>query len=167
MAGPSPIGSHTLTMLTAPITGAETPSPDVGDVSPRWLGDMGGDDADRTVLRRILGDGFDAHARPVARVLAERPGLRQHGAATALALGLIAVRAFCAAEREAVNRQLRGLDEESEDLRAFARCAAAGAGRGAPAHPFRVWRARRLPGRRPTCRTRLHPRPAVPSGRHR
>ncbi|MEV4352519.1 hypothetical protein AB0J83_49340, partial [Actinoplanes sp. NPDC049596] len=87
---------------------------------PLWLpaADAAGDDpgARRTALRRVLGGRYDAHARVVAKALAEQPGLR----AVALAggdvtTGLIALRAYLDSERDALNAGLRGESEEDPE----------------------------------------------------
>ncbi|TCB95436.1 hypothetical protein E0H26_19785 [Micromonospora zingiberis] len=112
-----------------PPTPSADPAPPPPGPEPRWLT---GDDptvVDRTALRQALGSRYDAHARVVARTLAQAPGLRaMAGAAGDLAAGLVAVRAYCEDEREVLNEFLRGGGPESEAdrLRVVARSAAYG-----------------------------------------
>ena len=64
---------------------------------------------DRTALRRILAGRYDSYTQVVTRTLAEEPGLRVAAvSAPDLPVGLVAVRAYCAGERERVNAALRG-----------------------------------------------------------
>ncbi|WP_343450481.1 hypothetical protein [Micromonospora oryzae] len=63
---------------------------------------------DRAALRRILAGRYDSHTQVVTRTLAEEPGLRVAATgAPDLPAGLVAVRAYCAGERETVNAALR------------------------------------------------------------
>ncbi|WP_030487838.1 hypothetical protein [Micromonospora chokoriensis] len=91
----------------------ETPS----GPPPRWLVDVDGQEvvANPAALRQALDGRYDAHARVVARTLAQSPGLRAAaGASRELAAGLVAVRAYCAGERALVNQVLRGGGPDSE-----------------------------------------------------
>jgi hypothetical protein len=82
---------------------------------------------DRRALRTVLSGQYDAHARLVARTLAERPGLRSGADRDALVPGLVAVRAYTTGSRRAVNMYLRSAgpdDGTSQEL--LARCVAYG-----------------------------------------
>ncbi|PYC66806.1 hypothetical protein C7C45_23165 [Micromonospora arborensis] len=99
--------------------------------APRWLAeaDIERAVADRTGLRNALSGRYDAHARVVARTLAQSPGLRAAaGAFTELTTGLVAIRAYCDGERELMNQVLRGGGPDSDVDRAsvVACCAAYG-----------------------------------------
>ncbi|RKR86731.1 hypothetical protein BDK92_0996 [Micromonospora pisi] len=99
--------------------------------APRWLAesDIERAVADRAGLRNALSGRYDAHARVVARTLAQSPGLRAAaGAFTELTAGLVAIRAYCDGERELVNQVLRGGGPAPEVDRAsvVARCAVYG-----------------------------------------
>ncbi|MFI6785128.1 hypothetical protein [Micromonospora sp. NPDC050276] len=121
-------GSPATTMPTAdrPPQPAASPAP-----APRWLAEADIDRAvaDRTSLRQALGGRYDAHARVVARTLAQSPGLRAvAGASGQLTAGLVALRAYRDQERDSVNQVLRGggPDSEVDRLALVARCAAYG-----------------------------------------
>lgn len=78
---------------------------------PRWLVEVDGQQTppNPAALRQALDGRYDAHARIVARTLAQSPGLRAAaGASRELSAGLVAVRAYCAGERALVNQVLRG-----------------------------------------------------------
>ncbi|MFI6763801.1 hypothetical protein ACIBF5_32230 [Micromonospora sp. NPDC050417] len=121
----------------APATGMTTadripePAASPPGPPPRWLDEADIDRAvaDRTALRQALGGRYDAHARVVARTLAQSPGLRAvAGASGALTAGLVALRAYHDHERDLVNQVLRGggPDSEVDRLALVARCAAYG-----------------------------------------
>ncbi|MFY1583895.1 hypothetical protein ACN267_05270 [Micromonospora sp. WMMD734] len=77
---------------------------------------------DRTALRRILAGRYDSYTQVVTRTLAEEPGLRVAAvSAPDLPAGLVAVRAYCTGEREAVNAVLRGDAAPADDPTALAR----------------------------------------------
>ena len=65
------------------------------------------DGDDRRALRTVLAGRYDAHARLVARTLAEQPGLRAGADTAALVPGLVAVRAYATGDRRPVNMYLR------------------------------------------------------------
>ncbi|MBB2940595.1 hypothetical protein FB565_000299 [Actinoplanes lutulentus] len=71
-------------------------------------------ETDRAELRARLNGSYDAHMRVVTKTLAEEPGLRTAGARTDLVAGLVAVRAYCAGERDGVNRMLRTGDRDDK-----------------------------------------------------
>ncbi|PZG19678.1 hypothetical protein C1I95_11230 [Micromonospora craterilacus] len=114
------------------VTAADhTPAPTLPPAPPRWLAE---DDveraiADRTALRQALVRRYDAHARVVARTLAQSPGLRAAGGASGyLTAGLVALLAYGDREHCLVNQILRGGGPDSEVDRGMllARCAAYG-----------------------------------------
>ncbi|KWV29371.1 hypothetical protein AWV63_29035 [Micromonospora rifamycinica] len=77
---------------------------------------------DRTALRRILAGRYDSYTQVVTRTLAEEPGLRVAAvSAPDLPAGLVAVRAYCAGERQTVNAVLRGEAAPADDPAVLAR----------------------------------------------
>jgi hypothetical protein len=101
--------------------------------SALWLPD--GDDAGqlaagRVALRQVLDGRYDAHARVVAKILSEEPGLRAVArGAPDIAAGLVAVRAYLLDERHRVNAVLRaGADsaDAGTDVEVLARMATFG-----------------------------------------
>jgi hypothetical protein len=99
---------------------------------PRWLDLHDGAAIDRPGLRQALNGSYDAHARVVARTLAEQPGLRAAGGRNDLVTGLVALRAYCVAERVQVNQVLRGepaAEPVVERAERVARCAVYGLSR--------------------------------------
>ncbi|MEH0933202.1 hypothetical protein [Micromonospora sp. CPCC 205558] len=97
--------------------GPPAPVPEVPPgPAPRWLVDADGQEAiaNPGALRQALDGRYDAHARVVARTLAQSPGLRAVGGARELTAGLVAVRAYCGGERDLVNQVLRGGGPDSE-----------------------------------------------------
>lgn len=97
--------------------------------APRWLVVGDGAATDRQGLRQALNGSYDAHARVVARTLAEQPGLRAAGGRDDLVTGLVALRAYCVAERGVINEVLRGeppTEPAAERAARVARCAVHG-----------------------------------------
>ncbi|RIV31601.1 hypothetical protein D2L64_25595 [Micromonospora radicis] len=81
--------------------------------TPVWIDNRSWREEDRAVLRTTLNGRYDAHVRVVTKTLAEEPGLRAAGASPDLVAGLVALRAYCADDRNEVNRFLRtGAGEE-------------------------------------------------------
>ncbi|MEU4556218.1 hypothetical protein [Micromonospora violae] len=119
---PEPVGSlppiHAAGQ--APDTGATPRAPlpqGPSGPAPRWLIDVDGQEAiaNPGALRQALDGRYDAHARVVARTLAQSPGLRAAaGGSRELAAGLVAVRAYCGGERDLVNQVLRGGGPDAE-----------------------------------------------------
>ena len=108
--------------VPAPAAAAPTAGAAGGAQAPvtRWVAvrpALDGDD--RRALRTVLAGRYDAHARLVARTLAEQPGLRAGADTAALVPGLVAVRAYATGDRRPVNMYLRtaeGDDSPSRDL---------------------------------------------------
>ena len=101
----------------------------VSSAAPLWIDGAELPAGDRAALRRVLNGRYDAHARVVARTLAEEPGLRStHGTPADLVAGLVALRAYCTEEREVINQMLRsgGGSMADERVAVLARCAAYG-----------------------------------------
>jgi hypothetical protein len=144
-AEPAPVSPEVVTLLTAvrlpriieeygtrSVDLAAPPDPvptATGTPDPtRWVAVravLDGDD--RRALRTVLSGRYDAHARLVARTLAEQPGLRAGADITALVPGLVAIRAYVTGDRRPVNAHLRtaeGDDAPSREL--LARCVAYG-----------------------------------------
>ncbi|MFG1873184.1 hypothetical protein [Micromonospora arborensis] len=125
VSAPPPVSTG---VTTAERTPQSATSP---GLAPRWLAEADIDRAvtDRAALRQALSGRYDAHARVVARTLAQSPGLRAvAGASGELTAGLVALRAYRDHERDLVNQVLRGGGPESEvdRLALVARCAAYG-----------------------------------------
>jgi hypothetical protein len=118
-------------VVTASTAGPTIPVPTTPNV-PLWITADPCDADDRVRLRQVLTTEYDAHARVVARTLTENPRLRD--ADPPLVTGLIAVRAYCATERDTVNQVLRGVGDSRRVSAAtlLAGCAAHGL-RGLPA----------------------------------
>ncbi len=118
-------------VATASVAGPVLPVPTTSGV-PVWITAALCDVDDRVRLRQVLTAEYDAHARVVAQTLMDDPRLRD--ADPSLVTGLIAVRAYCATERDTVNRVLRGVGDSRRVSRAIhiAGCAASGL-RGLPA----------------------------------
>ncbi|MEU1755127.1 hypothetical protein ABZ436_21075 [Micromonospora matsumotoense] len=97
--------------------GPVTPSPGPQRVPVPFRPEGGAPAAgDRMALRRILAGRYDSYTQVVTRTLAEEPGLRVAAmGAPDLPAGLVAVRAYCTGEREAVNAVLRGDDDPGPD----------------------------------------------------
>ncbi len=90
-----------------------------------WLADRGSTSEERQAFRRSLGWRHDAAARGVARLLAERPGLRGTGPVDeALLTDLAAVRVFAAGDQADFIEAVRAGGREGE--RAYAVCVASG-----------------------------------------
>ncbi|MDG4795737.1 hypothetical protein [Micromonospora sp. WMMD1082] len=75
--------------------------------TPVWIDHRAWREEDRAALRTTLNGRYDAHFRVVTKTLAEEPGLRVAGASPDLVAGLVALRAYCADDRDEVNRLLR------------------------------------------------------------
>ncbi|WP_433531812.1 hypothetical protein ACQPYA_06925 [Micromonospora sp. CA-263727] len=109
--------------------GPPPPPPGAGPPSaparPRWIDVDRWGAEDRARLRRALTDRYDAYARVVTRTLAEEPGLRAAGGGADLVGDLVALCAY-GADRDAVNRVLRGADGGSEVHSLIARGAVSG-----------------------------------------
>ncbi|MGI5520037.1 hypothetical protein ACQEUX_03695 [Micromonospora sp. CA-259024] len=131
VVAPPPV-SHPEAPATGVTTADRNPEPATSPgPAPRWLAEADIDRAvaDRTALRQALSGRYDAHARVVARTLAQSPGLRAvAGASGELTAGLVALRAYRDHERDLVNQVLRGggPDSEVDRLALVARCAAYG-----------------------------------------
>ena len=95
---------------------------------PLWVTAAPCDVDDQSRLRQVLDDRYDVHAQAVGDALAEVPGLRDLPSAPATVIGLVAVRAYCAGDRGAVNQALRGLGDPRHVAAAttIASCAAHG-----------------------------------------
>jgi hypothetical protein len=78
---------------------------------PHWVTEAPCDSDDNARLRQVLDGRYDAHARSVARTLAEDPGVRDTRPPASTVTGLAAVHAYCTTERETVNRVLRGFGD--------------------------------------------------------
>ncbi|GIF25611.1 hypothetical protein BJ973_003889 [Actinoplanes tereljensis] len=99
------------------------PRPSVG--RPLWISASDWTADDRPRLRTVLSGRYDTHARVVVRTLAEQPGLRAASDSVELVAGLVALRAYCAGEREQVNKALR-TGRGADDAAVVARGAAYG-----------------------------------------
>ncbi|WP_143235388.1 hypothetical protein [Paractinoplanes atraurantiacus] len=92
-------------------SGAEAATIPAGPAGPGaglWLPDAE-PAVDPAAVRETLGRSYDAHARVVARLLSENPGLRAvAGPSTAATAGLVAVRSYLLDENAALNAALRG-----------------------------------------------------------
>ena len=98
-----------------------------------WLPESGEVEADRTALRRVLGNRYDSHARIVSRTLSENPGLRAvAGSAGGITAGLVAVRAYLLDNHAVLNAALRGEAEPDERTALVAEAARFGLGRLPP-----------------------------------
>jgi hypothetical protein len=115
---------------TPVVLAVPVPAP-VAAVSPMVVVPAAGDEQDRAALREVLNGRYDAHARIVARTLAELPGLRAGGTPTELTVGLIALHALHAGETPYVNLSLRGRGEAgaAHAARVVASCAIQGLSR--------------------------------------
>ncbi|GGM63461.1 hypothetical protein ACFFX1_14140 [Dactylosporangium sucinum] len=125
--GPAPLGD-TLPPLPAPVlpvpgrpvlTPRPAPARQVGappaakpavtaPAGPRWITEGTCDTPDRHRLRQLLDTRYETHARIVVRQLfrgEESPDARPTAATVS---GLVAARAYCATERDALNNELRG-----------------------------------------------------------
>ncbi len=126
-----PLAATNAPQPASPVTATDTTPPAPPVPAPRWLvqEDIAQLLADRSALRQVLGGRYDAHARVVARTLAQSPGLRAVGGGSGeLTAGLVALLAYCEREREPVNQMLRGggPDAEVDRLALVARFAAYG-----------------------------------------
>ncbi len=94
-------------------------------VTPLWITAARCDAEDGAHLRQVLDGRYNAHAHAVVRTLAEESELRDGDPPAATVNGLVAVHAYCATERDSVNRVLRGWDDPSRATSAavVARCA--------------------------------------------
>ena len=97
-------GAATRVVAPRPAAAAAEPEPPAA----RWLGADDGAATDRQGLRQALNGSYDAYVRVVTRTLAEQPGLRATGGRNDLVTGLVALRAYCVAERGLINGVLRG-----------------------------------------------------------
>ncbi|WP_130401865.1 hypothetical protein [Micromonospora violae] len=116
VGSPPPIHAHGQAPDTSVTPWAPRPEGPSGP-APRWLVDVDGQEAiaNPGALRQALDGRYDAHARVVARTLAQSPGLRAAaGGSRELAAGLVAVRAYCCGERDLVNQVLRGGGPDAE-----------------------------------------------------
>ncbi|MEU4339281.1 hypothetical protein AB0F59_32310 [Micromonospora lupini] len=128
---PPPASQPAVLVVPVTATDAAPASASSSVTTPRWFTDADIERAvsDRPALRQALRGRYDAYARVVARTLAESPGLRAtSGTSGKLSAGLIALRAYCDGEREAVNQILRGGGPvpEVDRLTLLAQCAAFG-----------------------------------------
>jgi hypothetical protein len=124
-----PVGTHVVLDLP-PATTTTVPVPSRGrppssPSTPLWITAARCDAEDGAHLRQVLDGRYEAHARAVVRALAEENELRDGDPPAATVNGLVAVHAYCATERDSVNRVLRGFDDPSRGASAavVARCA--------------------------------------------
>ncbi|MGH3712625.1 MAG: hypothetical protein ACRDT4_04080 [Micromonosporaceae bacterium] len=75
---------------------------------PRWITAASCDAQDRLRLRQVLNSSYETHARAVVRELIADLVSSDARLSAATVTGLVAVRAYCATERDGVNRDLRG-----------------------------------------------------------
>ncbi|MBT0770198.1 hypothetical protein KIH74_14755 [Kineosporia sp. J2-2] len=112
--------------------GSDEPAPEPveldrrgGEAGERWLADRVSTPVERQVFRTSLGWRYDSHAKAVARMLAESPGLRVTSSVDeALVTELAAVRALSEKDRDEFVRSARTGCRESE--RPMAVCASGG-----------------------------------------
>jgi hypothetical protein len=78
---------------------------------PLWVRESPCDVDDHSRLRQVLHGRYDAHARSVARALAEDTGLHDAQPPASTMTGLVAVHAYCTTERETVNQVLRDVGD--------------------------------------------------------
>jgi hypothetical protein len=104
------------------------PAPNRLPTNPLWISPAACDESDRLRLREVLDDNYDAHARAVIKALAAGNGTADTRPAPSTVTGLIAVRAYCSDERDAVNQMLRGATDVQRPRAAsvIGRCAAMG-----------------------------------------
>ncbi|WP_432990121.1 hypothetical protein [Dactylosporangium sp. CA-233914] len=110
---------------------AGTAEPDAGATAapaePAWYPVVTGvHETDRERVRTALGWKFQAYSRVVSRAMSLHPGLRGVAGAHDGGVGLVAVLALLDGAGARVNAGLRGGGVPDEQVRALARCAAAG-----------------------------------------
>jgi hypothetical protein len=110
----------TATTLIAPRRGTLP----ISTLTPLWMTAAQADADAEANLRQALVGRYDTHARTVLRALTEENELRAGDPPTETTPGLVAVHAYHAAERDDVDRMLRGLDPPDRDAPAavVARC---------------------------------------------
>jgi len=107
---------------TATATAQRTMATSVG---PRWITASSCDVQDRLRLRQLLDGKYETHAR----ILVRQPFRDQESSdarpSAATVTGLVALRAYCASERDAVNGELRGTGPVNAGVRStlLAECA--------------------------------------------
>jgi hypothetical protein len=107
-AGPAdPAGSEAARPESEPVPTA---------AAPRWIGSLPWHPDDRAQLRRAIQGRYDAHARAVARTLAQQPGLLAGGSSPELMTDLVALSAYHVDDRDAVNQALRGRPGSDREL---------------------------------------------------
>jgi hypothetical protein len=129
-SSPDSVGRHAA--IDRPPVAARTirrrGTPPGSTITPLWITAADCDAEDGAHLRQVLNGRYDAYARAVVHALAENDELPHADLPTATVAGLVAVHAYCATERESVNRVLRGLDDPNRGASAavVARCASYG-----------------------------------------
>jgi hypothetical protein len=83
---------------------------------PIWIADRPWGAGERARLRRLIQQRYDTHARTVARVIAEEPGLLAGQPQAELITDLVALRAYHVDDHESINAALRGAEASEREL---------------------------------------------------